>query len=147
MDATQREKLASLFARENLAVIATQGEEWPTATMQAFAELPELDVIFIMAVESEKFQNLTKRPKVTVMIDSRHSGGAGNLQIERASIQGIASEIPRGSASWDSCKAIFLKKNPFEAPFFGGDSLRMVRIKLDGISYGGAGTDHFKVRL
>jgi hypothetical protein len=37
LDATQREKLRALLAHEQLAVIVTQGDEWPTATMQAFA--------------------------------------------------------------------------------------------------------------
>ena len=44
-----------------MAVIVTQGEEWPTATMQAFAETPELDLLFIMGDSAEKFQNLLKR--------------------------------------------------------------------------------------
>ena len=38
MDESQRQKLAELFAQEHVAVIITQGEEWPTATLQAFAE-------------------------------------------------------------------------------------------------------------
>jgi len=42
------QKLAELFAQEHVAVIVTQGEEWPTATLQAFAEIPELDLLFIM---------------------------------------------------------------------------------------------------
>src|SRR5713226_5055256 len=57
VEETQRQKLAELFAQEHVAVIVTQGEEWPTATLQAFAETPELDLLFIMGDTAEKFQN------------------------------------------------------------------------------------------
>jgi hypothetical protein len=50
MNESQRQKLAELFAQEHVAVIVTQGEEWPTATLQAFAETPELDLLFIWAI-------------------------------------------------------------------------------------------------
>ena len=57
MDESQRQKLAELFAQEHVAVIITQGEDWPTATLQAFAETPDLDLLFIMGdtAESPKF--------------------------------------------------------------------------------------------
>ena len=48
MDQTQKDKLAELFAQEHVAVIVTQGDEWPTATFQAFAETPDFDLLFIM---------------------------------------------------------------------------------------------------
>lgn len=44
MDAEQRQKLGALLAQEHVLVITTQGEEWPTATMQAFAETKDLDL-------------------------------------------------------------------------------------------------------
>jgi hypothetical protein len=63
MDESQRQKLAELFAQEHVAVIVTQGEKWPTATLQAFAETPELDLLFIMGDTAEKFENLRRRPR------------------------------------------------------------------------------------
>ena len=43
METEQKQKIAALLAKEHVAVVATLGEEWPTATMQAFAETPDLD--------------------------------------------------------------------------------------------------------
>ena len=62
MEAEQIQKLAALLAQEHVAVVTTQGEEWPTATMQAFAETENLDIILIMLESALKFQNLLKRP-------------------------------------------------------------------------------------
>jgi hypothetical protein len=134
MDESQRQKLAELFAQEHVAVIVTQGEEWPTATLQAFAETPELDLLFIMGDTAEKFQNLLRRPKVTVIVDTRDVGDVNKFQVSRSVLQGIASEVAKG-VEWDSLKDLFLKKNPFEAPFFGNPALRMVRVKPRRISY------------
>src|SRR6266446_5055168 len=143
VEETQRQKLAELFAQEHVAVIVTQGEEWPTATLQAFAETPELDLLFIMGDTAEKFQNLLKRPKVTVIVDTRDVGDVNKFQVSRSVVQGIAGEVAKG-VEWDSLKDIFLKKNPFEAPFFGNPALRLVRVKPKRISYTGTDMQGFK---
>jgi general stress protein 26 len=143
MDESQKQKLAELFAQEHVAVIVTQGEKWPTATLQAFAETPELDLLFIMGDTAEKFENLRRRPEVTVMVDNRDVGDVSKFQIKRSVVQGIAGEVAKG-AEWDSLKDIFLKKNPFEAPFFGNPALRMVRVKPKRVSYTGADMQGFK---
>jgi hypothetical protein len=143
MDESQRQKLAALFAQEHVAVIVTQGEEWPTATLQAFAETPELDLLFIMGDTAEKFQNLLRRPKVTVIVDTRDVGDVNKFQISRSVVQGIAGEVAKG-VEWDSLKDLFLKKNPFESPFFGNPALRLVRVKPKRISYTGTDMQGFK---
>lgn len=147
MDSEQKQKLAALLAQEHVAVIVTQGGEWPTATLQAFAETEAPDLLFIMGGEAEKFQNLIRNPNVTVLVDNRDVGNVATFQVARVSIQGIAQEIPKNGPEWETLKAIFLKKNPFEAPFFGSDKLRMVRVKTRRISYAGAGRDMFKAEL
>ena len=144
VEETQRQKLAELFAQEHVAVIVTQGEEWPTATLQAFAETPELDLLFIMGDTAEKFQNLLRRPKVTVIVDTRDEGDVSKFQISRLVVQGIAGEVAKG-VEWNSLKDIFLQKNPFEAPFFANPALRMVRVKSKRISYTGADRLGFKI--
>ncbi|MGA2410347.1 MAG: pyridoxamine 5'-phosphate oxidase family protein [Candidatus Binataceae bacterium] len=144
MDATQRRKLTALLVQQHLAVLVTHGEEWPTATLQAFAETPDLGLLFIMIQSAEKFQNLRKRPKVTVLIDSRHNIDASALEIARASIQGVAEEVPLKSAAAEPLKSLFLAKNPFEAPYFGHPELTIVRIKPVRVSYAAAQGDNFK---
>ena len=48
MEDAQRERLGALLSEVQVAILVTQGEQWPTATMQAFAETPEFDLLFIM---------------------------------------------------------------------------------------------------
>lgn len=146
MDDRQKSRLNDLFGREHVAVIITQGERWPTATLQAFASTPDLDLIFIMSEKTEKFANLARNPDVTVLVDARESGDVSKFMVDRALLQGVATEIARGS-EWDAMQAIFTAKNPFEAPFFGMDGLRMVRIRPLRIAYTGADRHMFKIEL
>lgn len=134
MNEEQKQKVAALLKDQHVLVIATQGEEWPTTTMQAFGETEELDIIVIMANAAEKYLNLTKNPKVTVHVDTRDKGIAG-FQVVRASIRGLAREVPKDSDEWNQLKSKFLKKNPFEEPFFARDTLRMISIAPKRIEY------------
>jgi general stress protein 26 len=147
VDATQKERVAALLAEVKVAILVTQGEQWPTATMQAFAETPELDLLFILNDGTEKFQNLLKHPQVTLYLDARESGKVETFEITRVLIQGIAGEIVRDSAEWDAMKQVFLKKSPFEAPFFKYPTLRMIRVRPKRLSYAGADRVMFKAEL
>jgi general stress protein 26 len=144
---SQKERLAALLAEVQVAILVTQGEQWPTATMQAFAETPEFDLLFIMNDATEKFQNLLKHPYVTVFLDAREKGKVETFEISRVLIQGIASEIARDGAEWEAMKDVFLKKSPFEAPFFKYPTLRMMRIRPKRLSYAGADRVTFKAEF
>src|SRR3984957_7323016 len=118
VEAAQKDRIAALLSEVQVAILVTQGEQWPTATMQAFAETPEFDLLFIMNDASEKFQNLLKHRYVSVYLDGREKGKVETFEISRVLIQGVASEIPHDTAEWEAMKEIFLKKSPFESPFF-----------------------------
>jgi general stress protein 26 len=147
MEAEQKQKLAALLAQQHVAVVSTRGEEWPTATVQAFAETPEFDLLLIMLESAPKFHNVQKRPQVTLHIDNRDKGDVTTLQITRAWIEGIAREVAKGSAEWETAKGIFLTKNPFEAPFFTYDALRMIRVVPKRVSYANGLADSFKAEV
>jgi hypothetical protein len=145
MDESQKQKIVDLLASQHVAIIITQGAQWATATMQAFAETPELDLLFIMG-DTEKFQNLLKNPNVTVIVDARDKGDIPTFRVNRATVYGRATEIPRG-AEWDVMQALFVKKDPFERPFFDNAALKMIRVKPKRISFAGADYKNFKVEL
>jgi general stress protein 26 len=147
VDAEQKERLTALLAGEKVAILVTQGEQWPTATMQAFAETAELDLIFIMNDSSEKLQNLLKHPHVTVYVDARERGKIETFEISRVLIQGIASEVVRDGPDWEALKDVLLKKCPFEAPFFKYPTLKMIRVRPQRISYAGADRVTFRAEF
>jgi len=147
LDAAQKEKLATLLAQEHVGVLVTAGDRWPTANIQAFAETPELEILFIMGGNAEKFQNLKVHPEATVLVDTRDVGKIEAFDISRAWIQGLANEITKGGPEWERLKGIFLKKNAFEEPFFKNDELKMIRIKPVRVSYAKGLGDGFKAEF
>lgn len=147
MDSAQRELLANLLAAQKVAVLVTQGDEYPTATMQAFAETPELDLLFIVNEGSFKHSNVTVRPKVAVLVDTRDTGDIATFKVSRAIIDGVVSEVPRGSDAWRQYEEMFLKKAPFEAPFFKHPTLRMLKVTPRRVSYAGADRVSFKAEF
>jgi len=112
VEAAQKERLAALLAEVQVAILVTQGEQWPTATMQAFAETPDFDLLFIMNDATEKFQNLIKHPYVSVYLDAREKGKVETFEISRVLIQGVAIEIARDSAEWKRRRKYFSRKAP-----------------------------------
>ena len=100
-----------------------------------------------MGADADKFQNLIRNPNVTVLVDTRDVGNVATFQVARASIQGIAQEIAKDGPEWEPLKALFLKKNPFEEPFFKNDGLRMIRIKPQRVSYAKGLGDGFKAEF
>jgi hypothetical protein len=103
--------------------------------------------LFIMNDASEKFKNLLEHPHVTVFLDAREKGKVETFEISRVLLQGIALEVPRDGAEWEPLKNIFLKKSPFEAPFFKYPTLRMMRVKPKRLSYAGADRFAFKAEF
>jgi general stress protein 26 len=143
----EKQKLEQLFAAQHVAVLITDGEQWPTATLQAFGETEELDLIFIMQESAEKYQNLLKRPRATVLVDNRDTGDIPTFRVTRAVLNATAQDVKRDSAEWNSLKETLLKKNPFEHPFFNAPTLRMMRLKGARVSYAGFGVDTFKAEF
>jgi hypothetical protein len=68
----QRDQIDVVMDAEHVAYITTLGDEWPTATLEAFAETPELDIVMIMGEQSDRFQNVARRPNVSFLIAYRY---------------------------------------------------------------------------
>jgi hypothetical protein len=134
MTEEQKKQIATAMAAEHVGVITTIGEEWATSTLEAFAETPELDIVIILAESSDRFQNVKQRPQVSFLVTHRY-GEVPKFQIQRLTGRGIAREVPKDSPEWNQLKPLFLKKNPFEEPFFGNPALRMLRITPKTIKY------------
>ena len=142
----QRKKVADTMAAEHVAVITTIGDEWATSTLEAFAETPELDLVVIFGEGSDRFKNIQKRSNVSFLVTHRY-GEVPKFQIVRVSGRGVARDVPKDSPEWNQLKALFLKKNSFEEPFFGNPALRMTRIKPRTIKYADALNPPFTVEL
>lgn len=146
MTEEQKKLITTTLAAEQVAVITTIGQQWATSTLEAFAETPELDIVIILGEGSDRFQNVKQRPQVSLLVAHRY-GEVPKFQIVRLSGRGIAREVKKDSPEWNALKALFLRKNPFEEPFFGNPALRMLRITPKTLKYADALNPPFTVEL
>jgi uncharacterized pyridoxamine 5'-phosphate oxidase family protein len=69
--------LRNLFSTQKLAVLATQGSTQPHTSLMAFAETENLKyLLFVTSRNTLKYQNITKSPRVAILIDNRTNRGA-----------------------------------------------------------------------
>ncbi len=56
MTEEQRKQIAAVMAAEHVAYMTTLGDEWLTATREAFVETPELDIVMVMGNRRTAFK-------------------------------------------------------------------------------------------
>ena len=78
--------------RREIKVKAADGS---TLKLKVAPEVAQLDKIK-KGDTAEKFQNLLRRPKVTVIVDARGVGDVNKFHVSRCVVQGIASEVAKG---------------------------------------------------
>ncbi|MGH7908154.1 MAG: hypothetical protein ACREP6_16155 [Candidatus Binataceae bacterium] len=142
----QKNQIAAVMAAEHVAFISTLGDEWPSLTLEAFAETPELDIVIIVGESTDRFQNVSRRANVSFLVEKRF-GDVSKFQITRLSGRGVAREVEKNSGEWEKLKAVFLKKNPFEEPFFKNPALKMLRISPKRIKFAEALNPPFTVEF
>src|SRR6056297_1073720 len=67
-----RGKIKELLEKQNLAVLATQGDNYPYNTLVAYAFSEDLRIIIFATMKhTRKYNNLAKHANVSLLIDSR----------------------------------------------------------------------------
>lgn len=107
------ERLKAFDKREHFAVLATDDNGRPYASLVSYAVTPELNrVIFSTPRETQKYKNIMQSKNVALLIDNRTKKGKKTImEAEAITIMGIAKPMRRGR-KWDEMAAIFLKKHP-----------------------------------
>ncbi|HET57303.1 MAG TPA: pyridoxamine 5'-phosphate oxidase family protein [Deltaproteobacteria bacterium] len=99
-----KDALTRLFATENLAVLATDGDSGPYASLMSVAVTPDLARIFFVTEESSrKYLNMLKNAEVALLFDNRRDSG-GDLQRTIA-----VTTLGRAGRIEEHEKAVFLE--------------------------------------
>jgi heme iron utilization protein len=112
---TLRRRLSALFRAQRLAVVATATEGAPYTSLVAFYSTPDLrSIVFATLRSTSKYRNLSKEPRVSVLVDDRDNTPGDIAGAVTASAMGRAGEVRRGRARMSR---LFLKKHPYLAGF------------------------------
>ena len=87
--------IRGLFAGQTVAVLSTQGSEYPHASLVAFAAGDDLRTLLFATFRStRKYENMSRDPRVALTVDSRTDSNADLRRTVVATAFGRAQEVP-----------------------------------------------------
>jgi heme iron utilization protein len=125
-----QQRLRQLFTSQKLAVIATQHEGQPYASLIAFAASDDLKELFFATPRAtRKFAYLQANPRVALLMDSRSNQDADIHRAIAATALGTAAEVPPEER--EQVLKRFLAKHPHLEEFAQSPSTAVVRVSVE----------------
>ena len=127
-DPTLPERIERLLDSQKYAVLATQGEGQPYASLVAFAVSEDLSAAaFATPVTTRNYSLLVKCDRVALFIDSRSAGEDDMMQIQAVTATGRAVELEQGP-EWDSWSKRLVERHPHLESFIRSPTSALFRI-------------------
>lgn len=118
-----------VLGARGVAVLATQGEEYPHVCLVAFAVTDDLEqIVFATSRTTRKYGNIQKNDRVTILVDTRANNEEDFHEAAAVSARGRTEE-PAGEEA-GTLKALFLDRHPYLAPFLQAPTTALLRIKI-----------------
>ena len=122
-----RDRLKDLCTSQKLAVVSTHSGGQPYASLVAFVASDDLrHIFFVTARTTRKFANLTKDPRVAVLINSSTNAESDFHEAVSITATGIAEEI-KGSER-QGILELYLSKHPYLDDFAKSPSCALIRV-------------------
>lgn len=129
MEPTQqiRSRLKDLCASQKLAVVSTQSGGQPYASLVAFAASDDLRrIFFVTARTTRKFANLSKDPRVAVLINSSTNEEADFHEAVSITATGTAEEVK--DLEREKVLTSYLLKHPYLEDFAHSPSCALIKV-------------------
>jgi nitroimidazol reductase NimA-like FMN-containing flavoprotein (pyridoxamine 5'-phosphate oxidase superfamily) len=124
-----RRHLRSLLKCQNLGVLSTCGEEGPYASLISFAAAEDLKtLIFATGRSTRKYANLSKNPRVALLVDNRSNRVADYKDAVAATATGVAEETAKSGGGELS---LYLAKHPHLSEFLESPNTALLKIRVD----------------
>jgi nitroimidazol reductase NimA-like FMN-containing flavoprotein (pyridoxamine 5'-phosphate oxidase superfamily) len=122
-----RSRLKELCTSQKLAVVSTQSGGQPYASLVAFVASDDLrHIFFVTARTTRKFANLTKDPRVAVLINSSTNDEADFHEAVSITATGTAEEI--NDPERQDVLKLYLSKHPYLDDFAKSPSCALIRV-------------------
>jgi len=122
-----RKRLKALFQQRHLAVLSTQQEGQPYASLVAFAVSDDLKrFYFVTPKTTRKYENLTVNPKVALLVNDSENRQEDFHRAVAATIVGLAEEI--GSPDREKVLVKYLARHPHLADFAASPTSALIQV-------------------
>ena len=129
MEPTQKIQslLKDLCTSQKLAVVSTQSDGQPYASLVAFVAGDDLrHIYFITARTTRKFANLTREPRVAVLINSSINEESDFHEAVYITVTGTAEEI--SVREREKILNLYLSKHPYLEDFARSPSCALIQV-------------------
>ena len=129
MEPTQeiQSRLKDLCTSQKLAVVSTQSDGQPYASLVAFVTGDDLrHIYFVTARTTRKFANLTKEPRVAVLINSSANLESDFHEAISITVTGTAVEI--SDSEREKVLKLYLSKHPYLEDFAYSPSCALIKV-------------------
>jgi nitroimidazol reductase NimA-like FMN-containing flavoprotein (pyridoxamine 5'-phosphate oxidase superfamily) len=125
-----RKDLKTLFDVQPLAVLSTQNEGQPYASLVAFASDKDLKALFFATTRAtRKYANLSSNPRVAMLVDNRSNEVSDFRWAMAVTATGRAEEVKAHER--DRRLKIYLAKHPHMEDFVSSPSCALVGIQVE----------------
>jgi hypothetical protein len=115
---------------ESYAVLSTQGEGVPYASIVAFAMADDFrTAVFSTPIATRKYRLLTACDRVALLIDNRCKHPDDMMRIEAITATGRAMQVGRGG-DFDRWSCVLAAKHPHLERFVASPSVALFRIEI-----------------
>jgi nitroimidazol reductase NimA-like FMN-containing flavoprotein (pyridoxamine 5'-phosphate oxidase superfamily) len=124
------ERIRKLLAEQPYAVLCTQSQSQPYASLVAFAASDDLKtLVFSTPMATRKFRLLTECEHVALLIDSRATSSEDMMSIEAVTVTGHARVVPAGT-EFDRWAGLLTARHPHLAAFVRAESTALIRVDV-----------------
>lgn len=125
-----RKDLRELFTAQPLAVLSTQNEGQPYASLVAFATSEDLKALFFATTRAtRKYANLSSDPRVAMLVDSRSNEVSDFRWAMAVTATGRAEEVE--GQEKEKVLRIYLAKHPHLDDFVSSPSCALFKIRVE----------------
>ncbi len=125
-----QEILRNIFSTQPLMVLCTSTEGRPYTNLVAFAHSEDLrQIIFATFSNSQKYRNLSRDNRVSLLIDDRGNTPADFSEATAITALGTACPVPKKASS--PLGQIYLKKHPQLQDFLNSPNCQLIRVVID----------------
>jgi heme iron utilization protein len=123
-------QLKDLFSAQKLAVLSTQSEGQPYASLVSFVATDDLKhLLFATSRATRKYANLAADSRAALLIDSRSNRDADLQQAIAVTATGIVDEIQ--GPDRDRLVGLYLAKHPSLDEFVNSPANAFLRLKVE----------------
>ena len=125
-----KEFLRDLFASQRLAVLATQRKSQPYGSLVAFIATNDLrHLLFATTRATRKYANLSKNPRIAMVVDSRSNQEADFHQAAAVTATGVVKEMVGPEKK--RFQKLYLSKHPYLKEFVSSPTCALLRMDVE----------------